>query len=237
MEIIYTMSTTMQKLITQMTDEELYWTHLTLERLRINVRWLQGQRSQLGGVSSIINELMQQFLDQDLANIASGAGEITCTKGCNHCCKQVVAITLDEAHLLLRVVRQRGMVLDEDRLRRQADYGEETWRDQPAEDRACPFLQDDGLCGVYQNRPMSCRKYFSVANPDLCNIETSPGSDVPIWYSYRAEAMTTAVLTESMTGFMPEMLLAALRLEKEEAYHGEELTLAHARQVRYLPVP
>jgi Fe-S-cluster containining protein len=32
----------------------------------------------------------------------------------------------------------------------------------------CPFLGSDGACGVYAERPMSCRMFFSLSDPSFC---------------------------------------------------------------------
>lgn len=33
---------------------------------------------------------------------------------------------------------------------------------------ACPFLQRDGACGVYEHRPMACRTFFAESSPRFC---------------------------------------------------------------------
>lgn len=35
----------------------------------------------------------------------------------------------------------------------------------------CPFLRDDGCCGVYDVRPVTCRMYFSQTDPCYCTPE------------------------------------------------------------------
>lgn len=38
-------------------------------------------------------------------------------------------------------------------------------------DHECPFLKNDGCCGVYENRPVTCRMYFSQTSPEFCTAK------------------------------------------------------------------
>jgi hypothetical protein len=68
--------------------------------------------------------------------------EITCRMKCHHCCELKVMLTRDEGELL----KSAGGI---------HPVGDGT---------ACRFLRND-LCGVYADRPLSCRKYFSMDTP------------------------------------------------------------------------
>jgi len=136
------------------------------------------------------------------------AKDISCTKGCAECCKQIVAISGDEGRRLVQIAGANGICLDRARLERQSHYVEDTWRTQPVEDRACAFLGSDNLCRVYSERPLSCRKYFVISPPSLCNIDV-PGQ-VAVWFSPDAELLATAAFTQAGCNFMPTVLLAHL---------------------------
>lgn len=138
---------------------------------------------------------------------------VTCRNGCAHCCKMTVAITGHEAKQLLQVARAKGLPIDTARLERQSAYAEQTWQLQPEEDRACLFLGSDNTCQVYEDRPLSCRKYFVVSPPELCNIDKFPGHKTLVFVDAGIEILTTAALTHSGCGFMPGMLLEALDKE------------------------
>jgi len=140
--------------------------------------------------------------------------QIRCTKGCNHCCKQVVAITLPEAQLLMRVIAEDAVAVPLERIDRQAKHDDDTWQSQPEEDRACVFLARDGTCKVYEYRPGSCRKHFVITDPDLCDIQKHPGHRVGMFFSAEAEIMQSAQMTASESGPMPRMLLRAAQLQE-----------------------
>lgn len=143
---------------------------------------------------------------------------VQCRKGCHHCCKMTVAITRHEAHQLIQVAKAKGLPIDAERLRRQLPYVDETWRTQPEADRACTFLGADGLCQVYEDRPLSCRKYFVVSPPELCDTESHPGGQTLVFIDAASEMLTTAAFTQAGCGFMPDMLLNALA---EEVSNGK----------------
>ena len=139
-----------------------------------------------------------------------GSEMIRCGKGCSHCCREAVEIWPHEAALLVEVARAAGMVLDRARLERQSRYTVDTWRQQPAADKACVFLGDDGVCTVYEFRPNACRKLLVVTDPALCNAEQSKPDSVGRWFSWEAELMESAALEIFGAGLMPGALLAAL---------------------------
>lgn len=141
------------------------------------------------------------------------APNIQCRKGCAACCKQTVAITGDEAVQLVVVAKAKDIPLDRDRLVRQTHYNDETWASQPAEDRACPFLGSDQVCQVYHDRPLSCRKYFVISNPEYCDTVVHPKHQAQVWFDASAEMLTTAAFTHAGCGLMPEMLLGVIDLE------------------------
>ena len=119
------------------------------------------------------------------AALKSEDRKVTCKKGCSGCCRHFVdsvepfelmaihlAIRRDPRYPDLLVAFHRRASLFEN-LRREAGEGEE------ADDKAlyryflrgaaCPFLAADGACGIYADRPMSCRMFFSESAPRFCS--------------------------------------------------------------------
>jgi Fe-S-cluster containining protein len=152
---------------------------------------------------------MDAVLERDRQKIA-GSENIQCGRGCSHCCREAVEIWPHEAALLVEIAREAGMELDRVRLERQSRYTVDTWREQPAADRACVFLGGDNACTVYESRPNACRKLLVVTDPALCDAEQRPPDSVGRWFSWEAELMESAALEIFGAALMPGSLLAAL---------------------------
>lgn len=105
---------------------------------------------------------------------------IHCRPGCSDCCSQLFQITEIEAAFVSRGVRKldvaarermtsRALVYLEERRKLVAASGEpEAWGSLPPPGTrlACPALED-GVCGIYQHRPLICRKFgIPLYNPD-----------------------------------------------------------------------
>ena len=102
-------------------------------------------------------------------------------------------------------------MLDPDRLQRQAEATQDTWRDLAPEDRSCAFLEDaTGSCRVYDQRPGACRKYHVITDPELSDTVAHPGQEVGRWFSAEAEAVVSAAFTIWPSGTLPAMLLRVL---------------------------
>ncbi len=152
---------------------------------------------------------MDGLLQRDRAK-SVGSGGIRCGKGCSHCCREAVEIWPHEAALLIEVVRATGMELDIARLERQRRYTVDTWRQQPAADKACVFLGSDGACTVYESRPNACRKLLVLTDPALCDAAEHKPDSVGRWFSWEAELMESAALEVFGAALMPGSLLAVL---------------------------
>ena len=147
---------------------------------------------------------------------SSESNKITCRKGCAHCCSQIVAISAIEAALLARAIRDNFLSIDMAKLERQQVRNDATWLELSPEDRTCVFLGEGNLCRVYDDRPASCRKYFSISDPSACDLVANPGGRTQVWFALNAEIVTSAMFTVSPTGFLPDLLLAELRRSHEQ---------------------
>lgn len=113
--------------------------------------------------------------------------EPTCTRGCMACCKQLVTVTVAEAAQILdthraEVSSRLATLLDQAKtiaeLSKELPQGDDRlslpeevrvaaglyWRLQ----RSCAFLTEEGDCSIYAVRPLACRGYFVVSDPELC---------------------------------------------------------------------
>jgi len=166
-------------------------------------------------VARRVHIAIDNVLERDRKKSAN-SGDIKCRKGCDHCCRVPVEIWPHEAALLVGIAREAGMELDKARLERQSQYTMDTWRQQPAADRACVFLGDDGACKVYEFRPNACRKLLVVTDPALCDAEKHPPDSVGRWFSWEAEIMESAALEVFGAALMPRSLLAVLNSREHE---------------------
>lgn len=158
-------------------------------------------------------------LDEALADgkaRSQDARRISCAKGCAHCCKQYVTVMRPEAEFLVGIAAENGLVLDKEKLNRQQMLREGDYSTAPRKDAACVFLDDAGTCTVYEFRPMSCRKYFSLADPVLCDLIRFPHQQVPTWFDMKAEIIASAAMQVFGAGTMAEEILKVLDRKEEE---------------------
>lgn len=76
-----------------------------------------------------------------------------CGKGCSHCCRMDVQMGSLEAHYIA------------ERVSRPADTGHSVTRGHVS---ACPFLEGNGSCSVYEWRPFNCRTFHTLDDPKYC---------------------------------------------------------------------
>jgi len=183
--------------------------HLRAMRGRYTEQFRAAVNPDAPSVARKVHAAMDEVLERDRKKSADSGG-IRCRKGCAHCCHGPVEIWPHEAALLVEFAREAGMELDKARLERQSQYTMDTWRQQPAADRACGFLGDDGACRVYEFRPNACRKLFVVTDPALCDADKHPPESVGRWFSWEAEILESAALEVFGAALMPRSLLAAL---------------------------
>jgi Fe-S-cluster containining protein len=111
-----------------------------------------------------------------VADYRSHGGSIYCGRGCRECCSLTVNCTLTEAVALARsltdtqaaavtayatrLAKLTAPLTDlKEYLRMQRDMG---W---------CPFLEADGACGVYAERPLACRALLSTKESFYCGVD------------------------------------------------------------------
>ncbi len=136
-----------------------------------------------------------------------------CKKGCSACCHTQVSVTQDEAHLLAQKVSE-GVEIDLQRLLSQAS-AKNTATDYYAmsfEQRKCVFLDEEGACSVYADRPSVCRTNVVLGSADQCDTKDSikptrlvktQEADLVIYASY---------LNSENSGTLSYMLAKALGL-------------------------
>jgi Fe-S-cluster containining protein len=93
-----------------------------------------------------------------------------CKRGCTACCHTQVSVTNDEAELLVKRIKS-GVNIDRERLKIQMEAGAngDAYFNIPYDDRKCIFLDDQGACAVYEDRPSVCRTNVVLGSPEQCD--------------------------------------------------------------------
>ncbi len=157
----------------------------------------------------LIAELFQQLLS---ANIVKNqilqkqiSDSIRCGKSCDFCCKQTVRITLDEAFSILRYCTDQNIEINWDYLieQRFTEHNDHL----SMKSKNCSFLTQNGDCKIYDARPMSCRKLFSLDDPIKC--KNPKASNPKMFLIPDAEIIASACFSACENGSLAEMLVKA----------------------------
>ena len=131
---------------------------------------------------------------------AAAKAMIACTRGCSHCCQQLVTLTAAEAFTVAAQIRNRPQAVNA------VAAADAKTRGLSLEQRLkvhewCPLLED-GLCSVYEARPLGCHGFVS-AKLDACLAAFINGATPQI--PQPADTVTTLHACRML-------LLAALRI-------------------------
>ena len=126
-----------------------------------------------------LHRLYNQQTDEWLTGFLKRGGKIFCRRGCHNCCSLVVNCTFPEALWISRH-------LPEEFVEPLKDYAVKVQNIAAASSDlksylkgvrnqagGCPFLAEDGSCGIYIWRPLSCRSLLSTKDPKYCAADFS----------------------------------------------------------------
>jgi Fe-S-cluster containining protein len=165
-------------------------------------------------------ELTHKLIDLEIEQLFSDpvvSENVTCKKSCSACCHTQVSVTKDEAELLAKEVLQ-GTKVDIHRLRHLAEAGNESalFYKSSYEQRACPFLSQEGNCEVYENRPSVCRTNHVVSEAELCETRDGVEKPVRLLNTFKADMIIMASYKISQeNGSLPFMLWKALKRQEQ----------------------
>jgi Fe-S-cluster containining protein len=150
--------------------------------------------------------------------ITKGNIQLSCKKGCSNCCKIRVDVAEVEADMLVAYAEENGMPIDTDYLKSQLvlqDPGDYRGK----ENAACVFLKD-GICSVYEVRPLACRNYAVISDPSLCDYERP--EQVQILFVLDNELLLSGLtnVKNLKAGTMQEMLLQSLEKKAHENHEA-----------------
>jgi Fe-S-cluster containining protein len=144
----------------------------------------------------LLQGLTHQVIDAAVNEVGQRGEQVSCKAGCGACCRQLVAISENEARHLADLV---GAMPEPRRTAVQARFGEARARIEAAGmldavrdidalpetegvelnrrymklGIACPFLEDES-CSIHPQRPLVCREYLVTSAPEHC-AELSTG--------------------------------------------------------------
>ncbi|RII26645.1 MAG: zinc/iron-chelating domain-containing protein [Geobacter sp.] len=129
----------------------------------------------VGEQQALFDREIQAWIDR----YTRGGGTIFCGKGCFNCCTLAVNCTFPEAlrvslslsSLQAERVRDHAARLM-DRMHEVADL-KSYLRIHRQEIGSCPFLDEGGSCGIYGERPFSCRALISTRENYWCGLDFS----------------------------------------------------------------
>lgn len=142
---------------------------------------------------------------------------LSCKLGCKGCCHSQVSVTYEEASLLALRIKE-GVNIDLKKLYTQSLAGDDSkkWYALDHETRGCVFLDDKGLCQVYEDRPAVCRTNNVISDPQLCSTEDGEEKAIHLLNTFQSDMAVYAAFREShKTGAMANILWQKLEeLEK-----------------------
>lgn len=155
---------------------------------------------------------LQEMVD---AEIAEGADiEVSCFKGCSACCHMEVEVTSYEADVLKHLVED-GMSIDRSRLQQQSQRSlqDPAWREGLRNDiNKCVFLNHQGECRIYENRPAMCRRHSVTSPAEFCeNIE----SKIVIRYFPKVDLLISAANEDPNVEIGPLAKMLELKLRQK----------------------
>lgn len=132
-------------------------------------------------------------------NVRLYGDRMQCGSGCSSCCSQMFRITMMDAVMISRKMKQlptaeredlqtrAGQYLEERNrlIRQRADEGNQNDREVPTTGLRlpCPALNEQGACRIYESRPVVCRKWgiplFDPQHPtelQACELNFPPGT-------------------------------------------------------------
>jgi len=114
-----------------------------------------------------------------VAAYTAGGGRIFCRRGCRNCCNLAVRCTLGEALLVAETLPPDFDAALEDyvgRARRELGAADGLTAFLRLHRRLvglCPFLDAEGACAVYPERPFACRSLLSTRPAEWCAVDVS----------------------------------------------------------------
>jgi len=152
------------------------------------------RQATLAEIVPLARELTDRIVQQTIESLSDEGIEITCGKGCGACCRYLVPLSVPEVFRLtgelLDISAERGSVILQSSIEaaktiiesrpelggfgecssdagQTADFMEEVNKWYNSLEMDCAFLRD-GICTIYDIRPLACREHIVTGPADLC---------------------------------------------------------------------
>lgn len=166
-------------------------------------------------VHNVVDEYNQKIFSHPIVKEL-----MPCKAGCTGCCHTQVSVTEDEAELLAHNI-SNGVEIDYKLLEHQSLAGNDTraFFGIPYKERRCVFLDDQGACKVYKDRPSVCRTNAVLGDAAQCDTSTNSGDGaLRLVKTQEADmAIVGAFAVAKESGTLPMMLSKVLK-----AKHAKE---------------
>lgn len=158
-------------------------------------------------IHQLVDEYNEEIFSHPLVKELS-----PCRKGCTACCYTQVSVTADEAEVLATRVLE-GVEINFKLLNIQmnAENNPDEFYKMDYHQRKCVFLDEEGGCKIYSDRPSVCRTNMVLGDASQCDTSVkvkptrlvrTPKSDMVIYASF---------LHSQSNGSLPYMLGSALQ--------------------------
>lgn len=155
---------------------------------------------------------LQEMVDAEIAEGADIA--VSCAKGCSACCHMEVEVTSYEADVLKYLIEE-GLSIDRSRLQQQSqrELQDPAWREgMNNETNKCVFLNHQGECRVYENRPVMCRRHSVTSLAEFCK---SIESKIVIRYFPKVDLLISAANEDRQVEIGPLAKMLELKLRQK----------------------
>lgn len=136
-----------------------------------------------------------------------------CKMGCSACCHTQVSVTEDEAEVLSQKISS-GLMIDQNLLKLQSETKDDSsaFFKMSFADRKCIFLDGEGACRVYDDRPSVCRTNAVLGDADQCDT-TDSIKPIRLINTHRSDMVIYAAYLHSQkSGSLPHMIAQRLKV-------------------------
>lgn len=119
------------------------------------------------------DETVRQMYDLVDSIQTKGEDHRSCSKGCSLCCHDIIYASKIEIEYIRTKLKERGIKPNKrlHKIQNNRPVDLLKWAE-----KRCGYLSDEGLCRIYDIRPMVCRTHNSTDDPIKCDASQGPSS-------------------------------------------------------------